>query len=375
MNKFNRKLVTIALAVSVSFSVWAGNDINGSMQNNGMRGMQNNMQGVADCQLDTNQIEIRTLSQEEIDSLKFMREEEKLARDVYQVLYGQTLAMVFGNITQSEQKHMDLVGVFLEAYGIADPAKEEVGEFTDQSLQILHNDLLIKASTSDLEAYKVGALIEEVDIEDLELAIKSTEIAELKRMYTNLRDASYKHLRAFTKQIIAIEGSYTAQQLDQEVVDDILAAPNTTNQMGNAIKVLAVEESTSNSCFVSILTADKQTLQNGSSIAENQSISVAYEVKVTVDDIGQTVDWVMLASYAGDNWFVRSGDQWLNWDGQPGDLPAAVPGYILQSEQTIPVFQGTLNGMPGKYTIYIGYRLDDNSLVYNQAPLVFSVIH
>lgn len=373
MNKFNKKLVSIALAVPISFSVWAGNNSNGTMQNGSMGGMQNNMMGHAICQPDASQIELRTLSQQEIDSLKFMREEEKLARDVYQVLYEQTLAMVFGNITQSEQKHMDRVGVFLEAYGIPDPAKEQVGEFTDQSLQTLHDDLLIKASVSDLEAYKVGALIEEVDIEDLELAIENTDIAELKAMYTNLRDASYKHLRAFTKQIIAIEGNYTAQVLDQTEVDEILTSANVAMQMGNAIKVMAIGEATSSSCFTSNLTAEQKTLQNGSSVAANQSVTVAYQVKVDATEVGQAVDWIMLVNYADNNWFVRSGDQWLNWDGTVGELPVAATGFILQDEQTIPVFEGVLNDMPGKYAVYIGYRMEDNSLVYKPAPLVFTV--
>ncbi|NYT47476.1 MAG: hypothetical protein H0A75_07795 [Candidatus Methanofishera endochildressiae] len=66
----------------------------------------------------------------------------------------------------------------------------------------------------------------------------------------------------------------------------------------------------------------------------------AYQVKVDAADVGETVDWVMLVNYAGDNWFVRSGDQWLNWDGQVGELPAATTGYVLVDEQTIPVFEG-----------------------------------
>ncbi|NYT47475.1 MAG: hypothetical protein H0A75_07790 [Candidatus Methanofishera endochildressiae] len=79
----------------------------------------------------------------------------------------------------------------------------------------------------------------------------------------NLRDASYKHLRAFTRQIIASEGSYFAQQLDQAIVDEILAAPNVAMQMGNANKAMVTGEATSNSCFTSNLTADQQALQNG----------------------------------------------------------------------------------------------------------------
>ena len=377
MNKFKKNLVAIALVVPVSFSVWAANNANGTMQKGGMGGMQNNMMGHSSCQLDAMQIEQRSLSQSEIDGLKFMREEEKLARDVYQVLYKQTFANVFGNISQSEQSHMDRVAVFLEAYDIPDPAKVDDGDFTDQSLQALYNNLIAQGSESVIAALKVGALIEEVDIEDLDAVIEDTEIAELKKMYTALRDASYKHLRAFTKQIIAIEGSYSAQMLDQAAVEDILSAANTTMQMGNATRLEGAEENTSNACFTSNLIVDQQTLQNGSSIGAHQSVNIAYQAKVDPMDIGQTADWVMLANYVAingtDNWFVRSADQWQEWDGQVGTLPAAATGYVLQSEQTIPVFEGVLNGMPGRYTMYIGYRLKDDSLVYKDSALVFSV--
>ena len=377
MKKFNKNLVAIALVVPVSFSVWAGNNANGTMQNGGMGGMQNNMMGHSSCQLDANQIQQRTLSQSEIDGLKFMREEEKLARDVYQVLYKQTSAMVFGNISQSEQAHMDRVAVFLEAYAIPDPAKAGEGDFTDQSLQALYTDLIAQGSESLIAAYKVGALIEEVDIEDLDAVIESTEIAELKNMYTALREASYKHLRAFTRQIIAIEGSYTALVLDQEVVEGILNGQNTSMQMGNTKRQTGAEESASNSCFISSLSADQQTLQNGSSIGAHQAVKIAYQVKVEATDVGQEADLIMLANYAAsngaNNWFVRSGDQWQEWDGQIGTLPAAATGYVLQSEQTVPVFEGMLSGMPGRYSMYIGYRLRDDSLVYKDTALVFSI--
>ena len=367
--KIGAALVAIVLVMPFSFSAWAAKNANGTMQNK--------MMGEASCQLDVNQVQIRSLSQLEIDGLKFMREEEKLARDVYLALYRQTFAAVFDNISHSEQKHMDQVKLFLDAYDIEDPAKSGEGEFTNSSLQTLYDQLLEQGAESILAAYKVGALIEEVDIEDLDNAIENTDIAELKAMYTNLRDASYKHLRAFTRQIIALDGPYTAQVLDQKAVDDILNAANTQMQMGNAIRVNGAEESASDACFISNLTADEQILQNGSLIPSSQVVNINYQVKADTADIGQTVDWVLLANYAATddtaNWFVRSGDQWQEWDGQVGNMPAAMIDYGIQSEQIIPVFGGVLDAMPGRYTIYMGYRLEDGSLVYKQTPLVFTI--
>ena len=63
------------------------------------------------------------------DDMKFMREEEKLARDVYATLYdfhldkGLTLT-VCDNIAYSEQRHMDAMKQLLDNYDIADSAVE-----------------------------------------------------------------------------------------------------------------------------------------------------------------------------------------------------------------------------------------------------------
>ena len=50
-----------------------------------------------------------SLSAEEQDTLLWMREEEKLARDVYSRLYKVWKVRVFTNIAASEQRHMDAI--------------------------------------------------------------------------------------------------------------------------------------------------------------------------------------------------------------------------------------------------------------------------
>ena len=52
----------------------------------------------------------------------FMREEEKLARDVYLTLYDAWRLAPFANISVSEQKHMNAMLLLLRKYGLPDPA-------------------------------------------------------------------------------------------------------------------------------------------------------------------------------------------------------------------------------------------------------------
>jgi len=63
---------------------------------------------------------IGEISEAEADGLAFMREEEKLARDVYLTLYDQWGLRSFSNIAASEQTHTDAVkNLFFSEYPVA----------------------------------------------------------------------------------------------------------------------------------------------------------------------------------------------------------------------------------------------------------------
>jgi len=138
------------------------------------------------------------LTQQEVDKLIHMREEEKLARDVYIFLNKLWGARIFSNISASEQTHMDAVKTLLDRYGVSDPAAgKKQGEFSDPELQALYWQLTQQGSTSLVEAYKVGVAIEEMDIADLEEGIKTTTHKDIKNVYSNLLEGSKRHLAAF----------------------------------------------------------------------------------------------------------------------------------------------------------------------------------
>lgn len=137
------------------------------------------------------------LSAEEAAALLFMREEEKLARDVYNQMYALWGQPVFQNIATSEQTHTDEIKLLLDRYGLADPALDP-GQFTDPNLQALYNQLIAQGSISVTEALNVGALVEQTDIADLQNRLAQTDNADIQLVYTNLMNASYNHLAAFT---------------------------------------------------------------------------------------------------------------------------------------------------------------------------------
>ena len=167
------------------------------------------------------------LSDEEIAGLLFMREEEKLARDVYLILYEQWDLPIFQNIAGSEQTHMDSVGKLIDRYGLDDPAADnDNGEFTDPMLQSLYDDLVAVGSQSLADALRVGAAIEEIDILDLEERVAQTSVRDIQRVYDNLMIGSRNHLRSFVATLEQQSGeTYEPRYLDQEAYDGIVNTP------------------------------------------------------------------------------------------------------------------------------------------------------
>jgi hypothetical protein len=140
------------------------------------------------------------LTPEETAGLIHMREEEKLARDVYTALNEKWNLRVFKNIIQSEQTHMSAVLNLLNRYSIPDPAENNpYGKFTDKALQDLYDKLVIQGSESIAAAMQTGVDIETLDIKDLQEQIdKYVQRPDILRVYGNLKAASENHLNAFT---------------------------------------------------------------------------------------------------------------------------------------------------------------------------------
>ena len=167
-----------------------------------------------------------SLDATEITDLEYMREEEKLARDVYRTLYDLWGLPVFDNIAGSEQVHTTQVEDMMEKYGLTDPVVDDTtGVFVNQVLANLYQELITAGGMSSLKALYVGAAIEELDMIDLQHAIDATDNDDIRRLYENLMRGSRNHLRAYVGQIENLGIVYEAQYLTQEEVDAIVDSP------------------------------------------------------------------------------------------------------------------------------------------------------
>lgn len=149
------------------------------------------------------------ITAEEKDGILQMREEEKLAHDVYTKLYEKWGVQVFANIARSEQTHTDAVGALLARYAIPDPnADTQSGVYHSAQIQKLYDELVLRGLTSLESAYDVGATIEDLDIYDLETLKKATVKQDILVTYNNLQKGSRNHLRAFVKNITRSGAEY-----------------------------------------------------------------------------------------------------------------------------------------------------------------------
>ena len=164
---------------------------------------------------------VSKLSQELTDTLAYMGNEERLAYDVYNVLYEQYGTEQFTKIaTNGEYKHITAVQELIQKYKLSDDVSftnidlpalgyvntniedMEAGTYDIAAIQKLYDDLVTQGSTSEIDALKVGCIIEVVDVNDLnrDIALAESEGAtDIVTVFNFLRDGSYNHYWSFDK--------------------------------------------------------------------------------------------------------------------------------------------------------------------------------
>lgn len=207
--------MTVTLFLSVIF-VSCSKDKDNKNANNNLNSQVNNLPS-------------EPLNTDERTTLSFMREEEKLARDVYIFLYNKWALTIFNNISSSEQSHMNAIVQLLSKYNMTDPVGSNgYGIFSNPVLQNLYTQLTTQGSVSLLEALKVGATIEDLDIYDLTIALTKVDNQDITLVYNNLVKGSRNHLRSFYSNIINVGGTYTPQYITQAEFDAIINSPMET---------------------------------------------------------------------------------------------------------------------------------------------------
>ena len=204
-------LILIAALIAAPFAADAG-------RGNGQNG--------AGCGLEPmlGELPARHVGDRERSDLLFMREEEKLARDVYLSLYEHWELRLFQQIARAESRHMAQTLFLLHKYELEDPVGHNgLGVFANPDLQALYEQLAASGAASVESALLVGAAIEDLDIRDLQRGLERTNNEDIGMLYQNLMKGSRNHLRAFIRALerrgVAYEPLYLSAQHYLEIVN------------------------------------------------------------------------------------------------------------------------------------------------------------
>lgn len=139
---------------------------------------------------------------------------------------------MFQNIANSESQHISSVLALLNTYKISDPldGSSSLGQFVDPVIKDLYVKLTWRVDLSLEEALKVGLLIEDMDINDLEMGIAETSHADIVNVYSKLKCGSENHLRSFYSQASLLGITYTPDYITQAYFDSIVNSPRTSCQ-------------------------------------------------------------------------------------------------------------------------------------------------
>ncbi len=141
------------------------------------------------------------LGADTLDALRYIREEVKLARDVYSALSDIWGLEVFENTAKSKQSLMNAVSYLLTPYGFDGPTGD-AGKFVDSDLQELYSYLIDRGKVSRSNAIDATILIEQTVIADLKDVFLQTNATDVYKVLTLLMEGSENHLHELRRYLV-----------------------------------------------------------------------------------------------------------------------------------------------------------------------------
>jgi len=169
--------------------------------------------GATPAELLVNSLPTRALTDAQKETLAYMWNEEKLAKDIYLALNAVHPSPQLYNIaSNAETQHQAAVQSLLKKYNLSvldvlNPASSysaetlaeiPAGRYTLPTLQNLYDTLYTMGIASAQASLEVGCMVEVTDVNDLnrDIALVSN-LADVKAVFENLRAGSYSHYWAF----------------------------------------------------------------------------------------------------------------------------------------------------------------------------------
>ncbi len=132
-------------------------------------------------------------------------------------------------------------------------------------------------------------------------------------------------------------------------------------------------------CFIGQLSiGDKRTLNHRMfSHEEAKTLTIANTTIVAPKHIGLVADILLLGVHTtltNETDYVYDGENWVKWDGRLDSFPVAKHYSKLPEFLEVPIYKGDLSFAPGEYTVFVGYRLSNETIIYNgKTPIHFYI--
>jgi len=110
--------------------------------------------------------------------------------------------------------------------------------------------------------------------------------------------------------------------------------------------------------------------KTGNNFVASDNLDIKAHIDVDPRHVAETANIYMVA-YHQDRKYFRNGENWQEWDSQLDSLQPAQDDVELSEIIEVSVYHGS--GMPGEFSIYVGYSLDNEVIFYRAEPIRFMV--
>lgn len=128
--------------------------------------------------------------------------------------------------------------------------------------------------------------------------------------------------------------------------------------------------------FIGLVTTPPENNDSVSVVNQDDTISIIFTATVDPNHLEQFADILMVGRYTVNDqtfFYMREGEMWKLWNMDMAELTAAHKETPLSECLVVPVFEGQLKNMPGDFTAYVGYRLNEGQIFFNGEPVNFTV--
>jgi hypothetical protein len=139
------------------------------------------------------------------------------------------------------------------------------------------------------------------------------------------------------------------------------------------------QQGDSQTCFTSKIETRDGVQLNPITLTSTEAQELRIEAMLTLAPahVGKPAELLIMGVYQtadSQNAYLRVGEDWLPWDGEIGYLQPAELYSQLPNHLEIQLFEGDLSALSGEFTVFVGYRLEDGTIVYNGSkPIRFWV--